>query len=685
LYRIGIDVGGTFTDFVLFNISDGSIRFWKVPSTPVDPSIAIGEGLAQLLERFAVPAGEVEFLGHGTTVATNMILERRGSPIGLLTTRGFRDVLAIGRQTRPALYDYSIRKPAPLVERYRRREISERLDSDGLAIRPVDAQEVERSARELVDSGVEAIAICFIHAYRNPAHEEAARDIVRRALPGVEVTISSEVLPEFREYERTSTTVLNAYVLPRMQRYLSKLRARVAKTGIDADLLTVHSNGGLVSLETVERLPVLTCVSGPAAGVVGAAQIGQLLGLPNLITFDVGGTSTDVSLIAEGRPQFTTSREIDGNPLHIPMVDIHVIGAGGGSIARVDAAGAVKVGPQSAGATPGPAAYARGGTAPTLADANIALQRLNPIAILDGQMPVDRSLAETAIRETVGEPAGLSVEAAAYGMIQIATAHMCRAIRAISVEHGRDLKEFVLVAFGGAGPLHAAEVAAECGIARVLIPQEPGTMCARGVLMSSISLDFVRTQLTDANSKTWAVVRDRIDTMIADGDKWLAREHVPMPRRSHEITLDARYRGQTHEIPVRIELADADGLAVFLESFRVAHKREHGYDIPGRTVEFVNLRVRAIGAVSEAPLAKPAGGRSLEEALIDTRPVYFGESGWVRTPVYRRGAIPAQASFRGPAVIEEMSSTTVILPGQEGRLDTWGNILIETAHTVVEA
>jgi len=676
MVRIGIDVGGTFTDFVMADTSTGALSFFKVPSSPADPSVAIAHGTREMLEHFGVSPADVEYFGHGTTVATNMVIERRGVVTGLITTGGFRDVLAIGRQTRPSLFDYSVHRPAPLVPRWRRLENEERLNAQGNVLRPLDERTLETQVRELVASGVESIAIVFLHAYRNPAHEEQARRIIEQVAPGLHVSVSSEVLPEFREFERTSTTVLNAYVAPRMQHYLDQLCRRIVEVGVDAEPLTFHSNGGLMPIKTVERLPVLTCLSGPAAGVVGSTVIGATAGLSEIITFDVGGTSTDVSLITNGRPSFTSDRLVAGYPVKMPMVDIHVVGAGGGSVARLDDIGALKVGPDSAGAVPGPVAFQRGGAEPTLTDANIVLGRLNPTTLLDGRMKVDRQAAVDVIEECIARPLGLSVEEAAFGVLRIATANMSRAIRAISTEHGHDPADFVLFAFGGAGPLHATEVAQECGIASVLVPHEPGTMCARGILLANISRDFVRTQLALLDDESWNDVGRLTKDMLADGSAWLERERVPAERRRFNLAIDARYQGQTHDIRVQVESVDRADQSSFVDAFHQAHRAQYGHDHAGRQLEVVSCRVQAVGLVAKdsAPKVLPpaATGQKAE------RPVYFGpDHGWIMTPVHHRSTLPAGGELTGPVVIEEMSSTTVVLPGQLAVIDRFGNIRID--------
>ncbi len=677
MYRIGVDVGGTFTDFVLAHRATGALSYFKAPSTPSDPSIAIVDGIREMLALFGVAAADVDYLGHGTTVATNMIIERRGVLTGLVTTRGFRDVLAIGRQTRPALFDFAVRKPDPLVRRALRLEVAERMDATGQVLAAVPEEEAESVLETFAAAGVESVAVCFLNAYRNGVNEARLREMIARRLPQAFVSISSDVLPEFREYERTSTTVLNAYVGPRMQRYLDRLRASVAAAGITAEPMTIHSNGGLLPVRTVERLPVLTCLSGPAAGVVGAAAIGREIGIPDLVTFDVGGTSTDVSLVTGGRPKFTSERLVAGYTVKMPMIDIHVIGAGGGSIGVVDDALALKVGPRSAGAVPGPVAYDRGGAEPTLTDANIVLNRLNPVALLDGRMPVNREKARSAIAQRIAAPLGLTVEEAAYGMLRIANANMSRAIRAVSTEHGHDLARLALFAFGGAGPLHSADVALECGMPSVVVPQEPGTMCARGVLLSDISRDFSRTMLKIAAPAEWPGLVAAIAAMTAEGAGWLAEERIPAADRALLVTLDARYLGQNHEIGVAIEDVGTSGLDAFLARFHQAHRAEFGYDLPGHAVEVVACRLKASGSLPRPAAAAPRQGGSVAAAQVAMREVYFGpETGWLPTPVYARGELPADAPVPGPAVIEEMSSTIVILPGQAGAADAAGNFII---------
>lgn len=677
MYRIGIDVGGTFTDFTLLAEADGKVSFHKVASTPHDPSEAIERGIADLLRDHRIAPAQVTHIGHGTTVATNLVIERKGALTGLITTKGFRDVLEIGRQVRPHLYDYNVTKPPPLVAREHRIEINERLNARGEVLVPLNETELEAAIAKLKAAGVQSVAVCFLHAYRNPAHEEHARTALARCFPEAYVSISHEVLPEFREYERMSTTALNAAVGPRMERYLDRFLQRVHALKIPGEPFTIHSNGGLMSVRAVRSFPVRTCLSGPAAGVVGAAEVGRVAGFENLVTFDVGGTSTDVSLVYRGKPLFSSDRTVADYPVKTPMIDIHVIGAGGGSIAWMDDAGALKVGPRSAGADPGPAAYARGGAEATITDAQICLHRLNPVSLLNGRVNVSESAAREVIMRKVATPLNISLEAAAEGVIRIANANMSRAIRSVSTERGYDLAEFSLFAFGGAGPLHAAEVAKECGINTVIVPQEPGTMCARGMLLTDVSFDFVRSEISSADAASWARVCGLFDSMQREAGDWLARERVSEIEREYRVFIEARYEGQNFEVVVALPEIHADGMADFITSFHAAHKREYGYDVPGKFVEIVNCRLQAVGRVAKAPLRELKVTGTLSDAASGRRDVYHGaEHGWLATPVYARGKLAAGAMITGPAVIEEMSSTTLLTPGQRANVDKIGNIII---------
>ena len=677
MHRIGIDVGGTFTDFTLIDEKTGAVTFYKVPSTPHDPSEAIEAGIRGLMDQEHIAPAEISHLSHGTTVATNLIIERKGASCGLITTRGFRDVLELGRQTRPHLYDYTVVKPPALVPRKWRLEVDERIYATGEIHVPLNLDQVAQAALRLKEAGVEAVAICFMHAYRNDVHERQAREIIQTILPNVYVSISSEVLPEFREYERLSTTALNAIIGPRMQRYLQRFLERVSTLQIPTEPLTIHSNGGLMSVQTVRNFPVRTCLSGPAAGVVGAAVLGRIAGFPNLVTFDVGGTSTDVSLIDQGQPIFTSNRTVAGYPVKTPMVDIHVIGAGGGSIAWLDEVGSLKVGPHSAGAVPGPVGYGRGGLEPTITDAELTLHRLNPQSLVQGKMPVFLEEARNIIRDKVAKPLGLSLEAAADGIIRIANANMSRAIRSVSTERGYDLSTFALLAFGGAGPLHAMEVAKECGIPIVVVPQEPGTMCARGMLLTDISFDFVASDIALVDQANWSRIQQKFKLLKQQAFEWLERENVTATDQKYQAIIDARYVGQNFEVQVPVANINEPDYTAFEAGFHQAHQREYSYNVPERAIEIINCRVKAIGSVIKAPLPKLAINPTAP-APISARSVYFGSDlGWLETKVYRRTDLGAGLSLKGPIIIEEMSSTTVIAPEQNMRVDDYGNLVVQ--------
>lgn len=679
-YRVSFDVGGTFTDFTLLSEQTGKISYYKVASTPEDPSLAIQTGLDSLISTGNIPPDALVHIGHGTTVATNMVIEKRGARTAVITTRGFRDVLEIGRQTRPHLYDYNVVKPRPLASRELRLELNERILHDGSVLKALDEGEVAQLIDTLKKEQVEAVAICLLHSYRNPDHEQRVRQLIEAALPDLYVSTSSDILPEFREYERMSTTTLNAYIGPRMASYMSNLVAALNNKGIGAQPATVHSNGGLMSAHSVIQTPVRTCLSGPAAGVIGAAEVGRAVGLPNLITFDVGGTSTDVSLVADSRPRFTSHRTVADYPVKTQMVDIHVIGAGGGSIARVDDAGALTVGPESAGATPGPVAYKRGGTLATLTDAHIVLGRLNPVALLGGKMSIDPDGARKAIQEQIAHPLGISVEQAAYGIVRIAISNMTRAVRAVSTERGHDLRHFALCAYGGAGGLHAAELAKDSGIGNTLIPPEPGTMCAHGILLSDISMDFVQTLMIVAKPEQWTDVETALNELATKAQAWLHDEKVQPGHQSLHGFIEARYQGQNYEIVVPLDGQQLMSVDAFTKQFSQAHIAEYGYDVSGRPVEIVNCRIQARGQIVRPPLSEIKGGESFETALLARRPVYFDETQWADTPVYERTRLPLEQSFQGPAIIEEMSSTTVLLPGQHAHADRHGNLIVQLHH-----
>ena len=676
-WKIGVDVGGTFTDFTLLNKNTGELKFHKVPSTPEDPSQAVDRGLSELNKLYDVNAFEIEYFGHGTTVALNMLLERRAPSIGLLTTKGFRDVIEIGRQTRPHLYDYTLKRPPPLARRVDRKEITERITADGSILTPINLEEVEFAVCQLKNKGIKAVAICFLHGYLNPDHEILAGEVVRRLMPDAFVSLSCEVLPEFREYERASTTAVNAYVGPRMQDYLGRLEQKLVRNNIMTSPHIMHSNGGMLTVKTAAKLPVRTCLSGPAAGVVGAATIASSAGYNNILAFDVGGTSTDVSLVLGGQPLFTSERTVAGYPVKSPAIDVSAIGAGGGSIAWIDDGGALKVGPHSAGASPGPVAYGLGGEDITLTDANLILGRLNPSTLLAGDIALDLEKAYVEMKRQISSPLGLSVEAAATGIIKIASSGIARAIRGVASAKGNSPSEFSLFAYGGAGPLCAADVNEEVGCPRIIIPPAPGTLCARGILLSDLSFDFVRSLLVLAEVDGWEVVMDNLEALKEQANKLFIGDEVLPNARSFKYYLEARYKGQSYELRIALPgQIKSDSLVEFIVAFHAEHKKEFGYELVERPIEIVNLRLEAVGKTSK-PIAEKVTQNKTELKVKEIREVYFGSSfGWKETPVYERADISHRAKVAGPAIIEEMSSTTILPPNYEATVDTGANLIL---------
>lgn len=679
-YMIGVDVGGTFTDLTLVDVAAQRVAIHKVLSTPADPSRAIMTGVTELLAREQVDFNLVDYFGHGTTVATNALIEKKGSKTGLLVTAGFKDLLEIGRQTRPALYDLQKEKPAPLVPGHLRKEIPERVYHNGNVRTPVDVDALKQAVAELRSAGVESIAICFLFSFVNPDHEKTALAIVRDLFPDAYVTASHQVVPEFREFARLSTTVLNAYLGPVMRRYLGNLQTSVRQVGIRQDPYITQSNGGILSLQESIVSPVRTAVSGPSAGVMAATHVGRLVGLDNLITLDMGGTSADISLIHRGQPLLSMERTVEGWPVRIPMLDIVTIGAGGGSIAWLDAGGALKVGPQSAGANPGPACYGFGGTLPTVTDANVVLGRMNPQRILGGRMALKTELAQTAIQSHIAQPTRLSLLNAASGMIDVVNANMVRAMRLVSVERGYDPREFTMVAFGGAGPVHAVALAQELGIPRVLVPPAPGTLCSLGLLVTDIRVDFVRSLPLKPNPESLPKIVRIFDELVANGRRALDKENVPQAQRRLTRWIEARYQRQNFELPIPVDDQDLTqvGIAGLAEKFHAEHKRLYGYARPQAPVEFVNFRLTAVGELPKAPIPLCPARNGNKPPSFGQRDVFFKDAGgYVTTPLYQRDDLRASDCIVGPAIIEQMDATTVLPPQMPLRVDAYGNMLID--------
>ncbi len=682
-WLIGVDVGGTFTDFYAVDAASGDVRLFKHPSTPANPSNAIVEGLEAMTSEFGIAPKSVERIGHGTTVATNALIQRSGGKVALITTKGFRDLLEIGRQTRPHMYSLQIDHPDPLVSRELRFEIAERLLADGSVHVALDGDDALRLAAKIRKEKVDAVAVCFLFAHVNPMHEREVGAALLEAAPGLPVSLSSDVQPEFREYERFSTTVLNAYLQPVFGAYLENLHSSIDKTYGSASLGIYQSSGGMMSVDTARRFPVRTALSGPAAGAVGAVHVARQAKRPNVITLDMGGTSADVALVRNYDAGIGHDRKVAEFPVRLPMVDVHTVGAGGGSIAWFDKDGLVKVGPKSAGADPGPACYGRGGTEPAVTDANLLLGRLGGEGLIGGRMALDAEQARAALTP-MAKRLGFSVEKTALGILDIVTSNMVRAIRTVSVERGHDPRDYVLMPFGGAGPLHASDVARALGIKEILVPESPGILCAQGLIVSDLKEDFVRSRRVALDGKGLRQVRSTIKDLLRDARAWFKTERVAGDNRSVELVLDMRYVGQNFELPVQVDRAsgtaapDLPPLDVLHEEFFRAHNQYYGFFNPDDPVEVVNIRLTARGALSYPP-PKPARKQKGAAKPIGKRPVFFKPGKAQETPVYDRSRLSPGHRIPGPAIVQQLDSTTVVFPGDTLRVDAARNLLIEVA------
>lgn len=680
-YMIGVDVGGTFTDFTLVNDRTKELKFHKVPSTPSDPSIAIMNGIKEVLEQNDIPKNEIRYMAHGTTVATNALIERKGAKTVLITTKGFRDLLEIGRQTRPSLYDLFAQKPETVVPPERCIEVNERILASGAVLKEIDKDELNDITQFIEQENIQAVSICLLFSYLNPVHEQVIAQAIKQKFPNLYVSVSHEIVPEFREYSRMSTTVLNAYLGPIMKDYMGRFLDSVRKEHIPVDPYITQSNGGIISInESIEK-PILTAVSGPSAGVMAAKNLAGILDLKNIITFDMGGTSADISLIEGGEPKISMEREVEHFPARIPMLDIQTCGAGGGSIAYIDAGGALKVGPQSAGSIPGPAAYGRGGTNATVTDANAVLGRLNPKTLLGGRMRMDIEAAKQTIKEQISKKANLSLEKAAAGILEVVNANMAREIRLVSIQKGYDPRQFTLISFGGAGGLHCAALAKELHIPKVIIPLSAGTFCSFGLLVSDIRSDLVRTKLMDATVKNMFTVEQLFDQLKTDGQKFLFREKISEENQLFGLTIDVRFKGQNYEIAVPVtweEVADHNSESINAKFFDY-HEKKYGYSRKDGQIEYVNYRLAAIGKMAKADFPE------IEQELktpkpLEVRQVYFSEApqaGYYETPVFARETLYPSIGLEGPMIIEQMDTTTMVLPGQKINVDVYGNIIID--------
>src|SRR5712692_6992491 len=687
-YRLGFDVGGTFTDFVLQSPS-GELLTAKRLTTYPDPSEACLAGLDGLVAQGGVTWRDVAQAVHGTTLGSNVVIERKARGVGLLTTRGFRDVLTIGREKRYQVYDLQIEKPAPLIPRRLIGEVTERILADGSVRTPLDEADARRAIRELAARGVRTLAICLLHAYLNPAHEKRLARLVAEEAPDVAVTLSHEVSPTFREYERTSTTVVNAYVMTAVREYLRALAAAMRERGYGGRLFVMQSSGGVATAEAMQRYPVRMIESGPAAGALMAAVYGELTGHKDLIAFDMGGTTAKLCLIENGRPDTTTAFELhrvnnapgSGLPMNIQAIDLVEIGAGGGSIARAHL-GVIAVGPESASSTPGPVCYGRGGHEPTVTDANLVLGYLNPDYFAGGAMTLDVGAATRAIDHKLARPLGLEVEVAAWGVHTIVTTNMELATRVVSIERGRDPRDLTLVAFGGSGPVHGCRLAQALGIPRVILPAAAGVTAAIGLLAAEVKFDVARTYVRRLDAADPAHLTSMFEEMAGQAVE-VVRESAVAGEVTVVRSADARYVGQGYELTVPVPLGRLDGaaLARVRASFDDIYTARYGYANPDQPVEIVTWKLSAIGGAPRIALAKAAAG-SGDGSRKGVRRAYFPEvRGYAYTPVYDRYALTPGMSLTGPAIVEERESTTVLPPGVTATVDEYANLLAVTRLT----
>jgi N-methylhydantoinase A len=680
-YRVTVDTGGTFSDFVHLNEQSGEISIAKIPSTPDDPSRAILAGIEALLAR-VTGADEIGYFCHGTTVGTNALLEGKGVRTGLLVTEGFRGIYPVGEQARPygtAIFDVMYDKPPPLVPARRTGEVKERIDFRGDVLRPLDEAALRDTVRELKAQNIESIAVCLLFSFLHPGHEARVRDIVLEEIPGCSVSLSCEVLPQIREYYRLSTTVINAYLQPILARYIAQLDQRLSGAGIATrQKYIMQSNGGMATFAAAARRAVTTVLSGPAGGVTAGVLACGMGGSANIITFDMGGTSCDVALIRDGEPLLSSRGKIEGRDLAVPMLDINTVSAGGGTVATVDRFGVLQVGPRSAGAVPGPACYGRGGAAPTITDCNLVLGYLGEDNFLGGRMRLETAKARAAIEAAVARPLGLDVPAAAEGIIRVIDVKMEEAIKAISTMRGHDLRDFMLLAFGGAGPLHAGRIARDLGMAGVIVPLYPGVFSAIGLLMSDVKHDYIRSKLTPLSEISPADVNGMFERMVAQALDELRDDGFGAEQIRIERALDMRYAGQGYEIAVSCaadSLQEAD-LKQLRATFDQQHRTMFGHMAPEEPVEIVSYRVRGIGLVPpvEMPQFKPAG-TTLADAQREMRRVRF-DGREVDCPVYQRERLDVGLTVAGPAILDQFDCTTVICPGQTARVDEWKNLIV---------
>jgi N-methylhydantoinase A len=684
---IGVDVGGTFTDVVLFDTDNDDTAIHKVPTTVDDPSRGVMQGVLELCRDVGVDPASISHLYHGTTIATNAVLEYKGARTGMITTKGYRDIIHIGRHQRPMHYSIMQEIPwqhHPLVRRAFCKVISERLiPPKGEVLTKLDEDAVRRAARELAQQGVESITICFLFSYLNPEHEERAKSIVLEESPDAFVTTSSSVVPQFREFERFTTAAMNAFVGPKVRDYVGQLGKAMSTAGLKAELRIMRSNGGLATPQTIADLPILTLLSGPAAGVLGGAWSGTLSGRRNLITFDIGGTSADIGVVTDGRFNESSARDtwVGGYPVIVPMIDIHTIGAGGGSIAHVDSGGTFKVGPQSAGSQPGPAAYGRGGTLATVTDANLVLGRLDKGNFLGGHMKLDLDAARQAISELASR-LRLDLHEAAEGAITVVNSNMANAIRSRTVQKGIDPRHYALVAFGGAGPLHGAEVAGMVGIPEIIVPPYPGITSAMGLLTTDIKYESLRTVFLISTDIDFERLNREFTNMRADLEDQFRADGFGSSEIGFRRSADARYLGQGYELRIDMPegVIDAAAITGAFDEFHAVHKAEYGHAFAHSPIEIVNIRLTGVAPTPTIRRVKMPAGGSLRDALIKTDGCFFRRSGRLEqmdTAFYRRELLPVGEMIEGPAIILQTDTTTVVPPGSTIVADGTGNLIIQ--------
>jgi len=689
LITLGSDIGGTFTDFVEVDEASGRIAVYKTLTTPGDPSLAIDQGVVELTARAGRTAAALDVVVHGTTLVINAVIERKGARTGLVTTKGFRDVLEIGREKRFDAYDLQIEFPAPLVPRYLRLEVAERLHATGAVLVPLDEAGTREAIAKLLAEGCESIAVCLLHAYRNPAHERRVREIVAEMAPGLPVTLSSDVLPEMKEYERTTTTTLNAYAKPVASRYLTRLEERLHERGFAGELLMMLSSGGINSVAFAREFPVQIIESGPAAGTLGAAHFARLARLDKVLAFDMGGTTAKLALVEDGRAIRTNDFEVahvhrfkrgSGIPVRVPVVDLIEIGAGGGSIARRTRVGTLQVGPQSSSAVPGPACYGQGGTDPTVSDADLLLGYLDPAHFLGGRMALDRGAAERAVQGALAEPLGIGLEEAAWGVHAIVNENMASAAKAYVSEKGENPRSCALVAFGGAGPVHACDLAARLGIRTVLIPPRAGVAAAFGMIVAPVAYDAVRSHRMLFSHLTPEVLAGIEADMRAECAGRLPRTVDPASV-AYELSVDMRYLGQGYDVNAALPAAvdHASAVAALREAFERTYRKLYGRIFADMPLEIMNFRLTASARRHVADVAGTRPGAKGDGRVGSRRAFCPRSRAWTEFAVHRRADIAPGIDFAGPAIVEEDESTTVVPGGARCRVDAHGSLLVELA------